>query len=527
MVGRDKLTLRDLRRDYAELAPAERHSLGTRAARLAFVDATVDRKLLDDYGHELARRDPDALEGVHRQRSDVLVRRLRTLAGGERSVDSTDVDRAAVRIAEEHLLETARFATREAAEEARAKVEAGAPLDEAAREVNGLPGGAPQWVRWSPFPGAVIDTAAELPVGRISEPLADGTTWVLERVLQRRSTPAPEDWNHDAIARGVRARQVAGRVDALTRKLREDADIRYSDETIALLARRTEEAILDGEAGSLDADWAIPRLSDDERDLTVAEWKGGGRWTAGGYVDEIARWIPLQRPQLYLEAGVRAACEQVVDGRILLAEAERRGLESEWWTHRSLERLEEARYVQVALDQINSGAPDLAEADSVAALLHSSQPELFHRAPRARVFRIELPTEEAARAERNRIREAGGVRARFREILESKAVAAGTYRVLSVARGDMNAPATEAKLFDEPVGTLVGPVEQSGVWVLLETLARFPERELTADEVLVEVRQRMRRGNDKATIDAWLAARRKQVGVTVDEQTLDRLAPGV
>lgn len=525
-VGRETLSLRDLRREYAELPPAERRGLATRPGRRAFVDATVDRKLLAAYGRELAREDPEALASLERQRAELLVRRLRTLEAGEQGVDPALRDEALARMAELHLAERAWFASREAAEAARAAAVRGAAFAQAAEDARGVAAESPEWMRWSPSPDPVSDAVSGTRPGEISEPVADAGRWVLVHVLERRAEPdTAGEAVADAVARGLRARRAAERVEAMTVRLREDAGLRVPDEGIALLVRRTAEAILDGNAGSLDREWAVPRPAPDEEDVTVAEWSGG-RWTARDYAKEIERWIPLQRPQLHLAAEIRSAVDWMADQHIQVAEAERRGLEQEWWARRSLDRLEQARLVQLAVDRIDSSSPDLAEADSVAALLHSSQPELFRRETRARVLRIELTDPAVARAERDRVVAAGGGRARIQAILESEAAAVGTCRVLLLSRSEIGDPQVAATLFDGPAGVLAGPVELSGLWVLMETWALLPAHQLTAEEILVEVRQRMRRG-DRAAVERWLAERREQVGVLVDEQALDQLAPGV
>ncbi|HMB70964.1 MAG TPA: peptidylprolyl isomerase, partial [bacterium] len=496
-VGREKLSLRDLRKEYAELAPAERRGLATRSARLAFVDATVDRKLLADYGRRLADEDPTLLDGVERQLAEILVRRLRTLETGEPAQDPDGQRAALERLAWEYLAERAWFATRESAEAARAAILTGETFPAAAAGARGAATSAPEWMNWTPYPDPVADAVADAPVGAVSEPLADGARWVIVRVLERRPDAGfDRSQVEELVARGLRARRQADSVEAMSARLREDAAFRVSEEGARLLGQRTTDAILDGTAGSLDREWAVPALAPGEADVVVVEWNGG-RCTAGEYVEEIRTWIPLQRPQLHLSAEIQLACRRLADHRIQLEEAERRGLEREWWARRALDRLEQQRYVQLAAERIDSASSDLAEADSVAALLHSSQPHLFVREPRVRVLRIEFTDEGAARAERERILRAGGGRELIRDILESRAAGVGTYRVLSLTRAEIGDPVAASRLFDGPLGQLAGPIDLAGLWVLLESWEKVPERKLAAEEILVEVRQRMRRGGDR------------------------------
>jgi hypothetical protein len=75
------------------------------------------------------------------------------------------------------------------------------------------------------------------------------------------------------------------------------------------------------------------------------------------------------------------------------------------------------------------------------------------------------------------------------------------------------------------VGALAGPADLGGIWVLAECLRIQPGRQLTPDEIREDVRERLRR-SDRRGVEAWLADRREELGMRVDEAALDAIAPG-
>jgi parvulin-like peptidyl-prolyl isomerase len=85
----------------------------------------------------------------------------------------------------------------------------------------------------------------------------------------------------------------------------------------------------------------------------------------------------------------------------------------------------------------------------------------------------------------------------------------------------------ERALFRGGPGTLTGPYPASGSWVLLGCLDREPARRLTQEELRAEFHRNLKLQGTPAAVARWVQRRREQVGVSVDEEVLDELAPGI
>jgi hypothetical protein len=425
-------------------------------------------------------------------------------------------------------VERIHFPDDEARDAALAAIEAGADVAVAVQDAGGRREHPDTWLQWSQFGGPLVDAVIELPVGGVAAPSGEGPPFLILRVLERESVALPplEDVRAQ-ILRGLRVRHQTQRVEALARRLRKEAGVRLYDETIALLARRTAESILAPEDTEFGARWALPRLTAEEADRTVAEWGKEQRWTAGDYVRMLEEQSPQRRPRMSLPAAVRLECVRGVTTLLFVEEAHRRDLEEEWWAARALREARVDWLVQLALEDIEESAEvDASTVDSLATLLRQTQPELFRRASRARVLWFEFPTREAAEAEGKRMRKAGGAPERLRRALEGEDVLLGTYRVLWLTAGGVDEAGLDRVARGEGTGEVAGPFDFGEKWVLVQRLDTEPERTLTSEEILEDVRARIRRSRRTSAIDRWVEARRKELGVNVDEEALDGLAPG-
>jgi hypothetical protein len=524
-IGGERLSIGDLRAIYADLPPADRPRLGTRAQRTAFVEGVVDRTLLRERGREIAEENPELLGRLEYAREETLIRRLRTLESGDDSPTAEDIERAHGILANEYLVERFFFADSAAAAAAHARVTAGEALRDAALAENGVYAGVPIWLKWSPFPDSLLDALPGLEPGDMPAPIVDGPRRALIEVLERREVPETslEDVR-DQIVRGLRNRQRAERLQEFLDGLRDAADIVIREEAVEDLVERTRRSILEGGRTLQHPGWALPDIDDAGR--TVAEWSGG-RLTAGEYRSALESMVSLQRPHLNLHDEVRDVCRRAVDRGLLLAEASRRDLAAEWWTARALERLERGRFLQIAVERIESEAEmNPTAADSAASLLHSTQPELFRSQAKARIVRFEFTNREAADDEARRIRAAGGAMERIAEILASKSVLAGSYRIVDVVADELGSPAAHEFVFLSEPGRLSAPLEFFGQWVLIEVQKVDPAYVLSAEEVLADVRARLSGGGEREALERWLAERKQAVGVAIDEQALNALAPG-
>jgi hypothetical protein len=201
-------------------------------------------------------------------------------------------------------------------------------------------------------------------------------------------------------------------------------------------------------------------------------------------------------------------------------------LDREWWAARAITRAGEDLRARLAMERLNRELRiDPAELDSIATMLQAAQPQLFERGEVARVLWFDFPTADVARAEGERLHAAGG-RARLAELFAANEPIPFTYYVTAVGAGALEVPSISDAIAREGVGAVSGPHDLGGTWVVVECLSFQPARRLTREEVLEDVRSRLRHG-DRRAVERWVAVRRQEVGVTVDETGLDALAPGV
>jgi hypothetical protein len=303
--------------------------------------------------------------------------------------------------------------------------------------------------------------------------------------------------------------------------------VKWNDEALAWLAARTREVILRDDAQTGAADWAVPVLNAEEEGRVIAEWSGGARWTAADYRNALRDAVPAQRPRARLVAAVAAACEAGVTTQLLYEEALRRDLDEEWWAGRALRRAREETWQAAAVAHLrHQESPATAEVDSLTSLLLSVQPQLFRREDRAHVLWLELPTREAADQERDRI-QSRGASARLQDILDGEASPlVGTYLRTTLTRGAVELPEIEREVFEGGPGSLAGPHELRGQWVLAACLRVVPGRELSREEALDDVWERTRQAGVGEAPERWVAARKQEIGFSIDEDALDALAPG-
>jgi hypothetical protein len=90
----------------------------------------------------------------------------------------------------------------------------------------------------------------------------------------------------------------------------------------------------------------------------------------------------------------------------------------------------------------------------------------------------------------------------------------------------VGSPEFERAIFEAPTGGVHGPFPFGQIWILFETIGLEPEHERAPEEVRAEVSRNFREGQGASIVEAWVQARRNEVGVTIHEDVLDHLAPG-
>ena len=519
----------ELRDEWTRYPASLRPRLHSREERLAFVDALIDRELLVARGRELeAAGDPafDASQ-FEARRQETIVRRLRVLEAGEGGVDSASVATAWERMRVGHRVEWVSFSSeREAQAAAQRIADAGGLAEELGRPDVRKSLGA-ELMFWSPYPDPLVDEIETMGIGEVRGPIATGTEYVVAKLVSRQGVDRGSlDSSQPSIARGLRARHTAEAMDTVTRELWVEAGLEIDEDAVRRIAARTGEAILRDGSLETDARWAIPELVAGEESVAVVRDAGGDTvLTIGEYVDTLRRRSIAARPRgNVLELAVRRFIETELERRLLVREAERRDLESDWFLQRSLRRVEHEFYTQTARAAIRSAATATpAQIDSLRTALARTRVDLLRLPDRARVLRFDLPTPEAAEQELLQIRRAGGAWTRLQEVFAGHgAPLGGTYHLTEVRASETPAD-LESAVFRAGPGRLTGPFDLGQFTSLVYCLELEPARALTTEEANTKIGELL--GTDPQAVEKWLRARREATRVVIDEDALDALRP--
>lgn len=525
-IGETVLTAGDLRALWADIPTAQRPPLSTREERLEFADLMVERRLLLEEGERLLVERPEEFS-IDREaiETEILVRRLRAIEGGEAAIDSAAVEEAARRMTVVHYAEWISYTTPAAAEEAARRLGESTSFEQEQQKPDVGGSAGERRVIWSPFADPLADVVADLDVGGLAGPLLVGGEWLLVRVNRREPwEPAENAAAPSSVARGLRTRKQNEAITRLQSDLWVSAELEIDEDGIARLVARTAQAILRPGTTEHDPDWALPELAPGEEELAVARAEGEVAFSLGDYVEVIARRPLAQRPRGgNLAQDVRRVVEEQLGRRLLRDEAIRRGLRDEWFTRRLLRRERDNRLIQLAVQSIEKKVgPESAEIDAVLASLRESRADVFHRPARARVLRFDFPTRAAALRELTNLRRAGGGTARLREVLEGRgAPLDGTYHLTYLAPNSVGVPAVDQALFERGAGTLAGPFEVGNVWIVVHCLEVEPAHDLDDAEARRELAASF--GGDPGVLSRWIQARRLEARVAVDEDALDAL----
>ena len=248
----------------------------------------------------------------------------------------------------------------------------------------------------------------------------------------------------------------------------------------------------------------------------VAEYKGGVVTRAE--VDrEGARLPPLLRPQFDSEAGRQELAGSMVDKRLLVAEAARRGYDADPEIRRQVDELRDRLMVQALLANAERTLPPITEAEERAWFeAHKSElgePERLHL---GRVlFRAKTPGAKS---------KAEAVARKLKSGAKFETVAAlgegpeknqkGDLGLL--ARGDLGERAAEDAAFAlSRAGEATAPIKTAGGYAVLVLIERKPARAAVFEEVRPQIRARLDPSRKRKAFDDLRLSLRKQNDVRI------------
>jgi peptidyl-prolyl cis-trans isomerase C len=271
---------------------------------------------------------------------------------------------------------------------------------------------------------------------------------------------------------------------------------------------------------------AACRKPKDPASEIVADFRGGAV-TRAEVEREGAKLPPRLRSQFESPAGRRELAESMVDKRLLVAEALRRGYDQDPEVRRQVDELRDRLVVQALLAEEEKKLPPPTEAEERAWFdahrADLSEPERVHLARILFKVSPRAPAQEQAKARAK----AEAVVKKLRGGAKVEAVAAqgeGPERSHGgdlglIARGDLHDRKAEDAAFAlAKAGDATAPVQTADGFAVLVLLERKPARAAVFEEMRPQIRARLDPGRKRKAFDDLRLALRKQNDVRIHSE---------
>ncbi len=409
-------------------------------------------------------------------------------------VKSGEVRRAVSQMGEGWEVIRIRVNTREEAEAARGRLLAGEDPAQVAREVSMAPSrlrGGLELVRWgyeTPEVEARLWGAAP---GELTDPLPTPDGWVVFRVIARHPVPLPEQAR--AKAREVLRSRAADRLRSrFLERLRRRYGARIREERLdlALLERHLREDVPD-------------------EDPVLATFEGGELRLSELVAGIDAQAFDSLPPALRRQRAAQWLSDRL-DALLLEREAERRWPTLPRSERAKLRAAEEAWLYRKLLGEVVFAGLQVTEQEMHD--WYEAHREELKEPARVLLSVALLPDEAAARA----FLEALAAGSDFVQLARERSMDAETAlkggRTLWITREALR-PEIPDEVFQAPAGTVGGPVELDGGWLVYRVEDRRDARFKTEKEAAGEVRKRLVQQKRGEQLRAWAQTLRQATTV--------------
>lgn len=449
------------------------------------LDRVVDRRLFLQEAQRLGLHDaPDVVEATTRYEGDLLAALVRQREIDEKATTSeADVLAAHALLDRVYVVRQLVVPSRSAAEALRAKVVAGADLEELVRQESVGPAsrrGGMLMVQWGGDDEAREKAVLSLGDAGLSEVFRSSDGWEFVRIERRVEAKTPElEAVRTEIERVLRGRVLRAREAAL----REELWARYEariEPCAAPVARATD---------------SLPEL--------CAAWTGGGLGAAdvGAQVDRKGlAAMPQEVAAEALERHVR----DLATRELMALEGRARGwaalpeiADKVRFKHENL--VEEKLYAEYVFR-------DLSVTDEEVKAYHESRPEEFVRAETFELAHIAVASGDAA-AEVAKDLAAGAI---FEDLAQARSLdkasaARGGY--VGVFTAEQLTPPLDRVLQLE-VGAVTEPFALGDGHHVVKLVRKHPKRQLSFEDAAAEAKERLLRERATQRYDKWAATLR-------------------
>jgi len=390
---------------------------------------------------------------------------------------------------------------------------------------------------WTDLHPLMRDAIRHSEPGDIVGPLdLSGTYYILE-VLSKKTPPdqLPLEGQHLA---GITAEARGFKRDLLEHSIIEgwmkDANITFNPEGEALACERVQEQVdklIPPDDGEMTSEIAIqrakiqivPQFSEEEAAMEFVTFNIGGKkttWTLGDYARILADSPGIETPKQGNEAYVEDSVQKRVFKMIKDYEIEKRG----YLTSREMEdylaaRKEEA-IVDLTYDAEVQQKMDEPTGQEVRDYFRAHR-DMFVRPPRATVRQLIVGDEAQANRIRQQILEG---KADFIDMIRTHSIDSWSQSrdgiIENVMQGEGRLSYLQDPAFALPIGELSEPIRAPGGYALIKVVERFPEEQLSFDEVGSNVVDYLTAERREARLKEFLDEVRQTVDVHIHEENL-------
>ena len=520
VVGDGVVTLGEVAEAYAELVVTSGLPAGAQALD-ATVASLVNRRLLIEEARDQGIEGSPEYQAALKDAQDKALIDVYTATemADELAVSEDDLRRTFVQMNTTYDARHLYARDRATADALRERLLAGETYQALARETFADSALAASGGQVGPFGHDDMDPAFEaaafqLPIGQVSEPVRTATGFSVIRVDARASNPLLTEAEYgrklDDIRRYVRKRKRTEARFVLGRAVRDDLDPRFEPATFDRLV-----AFATGVAPNLDAE----ALADWRRQPLVrfATRYGDGVWTVGDVEDRAATMTERQRAAVQDASTLRDFIEGLLVRDELVARARAAGLDRDRRVRQSVARRLDDWVFETAKRRLRFEG-DIPEDSLRTYWAARSADYVTPERVRAREILV------ATKAEADQVLRELSAGADFAALARARSLRTGgaTYGgdLGPVSRDQLGRLADP--VFDAEPGSIVGPAEVGGRYVVIERGETVPSRPMTYTQARPLVRQQLDLPFAQRRLAAAVSRLRDQYSIRVDR---DALAP--
>ncbi len=513
-------------------------------AKLNFLNEIVRKELIVIAGYRLGiDEDPRIDQAMEHFRASQAEKMLETELITEPSeVSQQDVE-------EYYQVRDSMFQLREivlqdeeTAEEAYRRVtDGGEDFAAVARELSttstASDGGRRNVMAWQDYHPLIRVAIRDAEAGDIVGPVQVSQTWHILKVDSRK-TPAERMPLEGRHLEGIKIECRNFNRDILQHEIitgwMEDANITYNDEAFDLVCTRIDERVaelLPPVEGEMTQQMAIerartkivPQFSEEAAAMDFVTFTVGGEtttWTLGDYANVLDESQGIETPKqgspLYIEDSMNKRVFKMIKDY----EVEKRGyMTSQEMADYLAARREEA-IVDLTYEAEVTQKMDEPTGQEIRDFFRSNR-DRFVRPPSATIRQLIVGTEAQANSIRQRIVEAN---ASFVDMVREHSIDSWSQSrdgiVENVVQGEGRLSYLQEPAFSLPIGELSEPVRAPGGYALIEVIERFPEEQLSFDEVGSVVKEHVVAERREARLMEFLDEVKETVDVQIHEENL-------